>query len=638
MEILPVKNVLRRLFNPKWTKHLFWLFLASLLIAFLMNPASFDKELILSQFRLEVPRAFMPLMDDLKAIHQAGYLSHTKAWFAWITLTSLIACWFFGAAAHRFHHRQKLFGYKELWPQLIGFILLLGLVSAGFSIAYLWNWFSGEAWTNPSAHEGVFMYFYSVSWFKYFSWALGVIFIFFCWFDLFKHLIYAINPIRYILILSLIFFGILFITGQGRQILDIQMSVFLTAEGFWNKLGLVFLTYMVVLFGLMMYMWWQISYIYSYYRLELSSNKKNSAFNYKYNPFIVRIIEELARNMLPAAISFILGLYYSINFWPNGWPVFIVFYLVFLAFFGGGIGTVYKLIQFAKAYPDPFDFYKLDGFDRKKAEKVFRALNELEKTSKTAITTNRKTMAIFFGSLQAIPVLYLIYPDCFWLSEKLGSFAIVMLSLGTFMFLLFNEFHWRKKLQLPVALLLVAMIAVNSFFNNNHRVRTLDETVFERPTVEEDFQAWMGEMVNDTLDSVAVADKPIPVFLVASEGGGIRAAFWTAGVLKVLTEEVEGFHEHLYALSGASGGTLGNSFYNTVMIDPWFNADSDTARLNCLYPILRKDYLTHLLSGFLFGDMLQNFPVFPGPVLGSRETPGKQLGERLRGGDRFECI
>ena len=53
-----------------------------------------------------------------------------------------------------------------------------------------------------------------------------------------------------------------------------------------------------------------------------------------------------------------------------------------------------------------------------------------------------------------------------------------------------------------------------------------------------------------------------PVFFVATAGGGSRAAYWTVAVLSKLNKESQGrFGEHLFAMSGVSGGALGATLF-----------------------------------------------------------------------------
>src|SRR5262249_35447970 len=57
-----------------------------------------------------------------------------------------------------------------------------------------------------------------------------------------------------------------------------------------------------------------------------------------------------------------------------------------------------------------------------------------------------------------------------------------------------------------------------------------------------------------------VSDKP-KVYVVAASGGGIRAAYWTAGVLNALEQAHPGFFYHVRLITGASGGMVGASHF-----------------------------------------------------------------------------
>ena len=59
----------------------------------------------------------------------------------------------------------------------------------------------------------------------------------------------------------------------------------------------------------------------------------------------------------------------------------------------------------------------------------------------------------------------------------------------------------------------------------------------------------------------AHTDHPYPVFIVTAEGGGIRAAYWTATVLSALQDQKPEFSKHILALSGVSGGSVGTSLF-----------------------------------------------------------------------------
>lgn len=59
----------------------------------------------------------------------------------------------------------------------------------------------------------------------------------------------------------------------------------------------------------------------------------------------------------------------------------------------------------------------------------------------------------------------------------------------------------------------------------------------------------------------ADADGQATMILVATAGGGARAAEWTADVLAYLDHKVPGFSSHLFAISSVSGGSVGAATY-----------------------------------------------------------------------------
>ncbi|UIF86104.1 hypothetical protein KAF44_19125 [Cupriavidus necator] len=91
-----------------------------------------------------------------------------------------------------------------------------------------------------------------------------------------------------------------------------------------------------------------------------------------------------------------------------------------------------------------------------------------------------------------------------------------------------------------------------------------------------------------------------PYFLVSAEGGGIRAAYWTAmglGQMDVITHDE--FASRVLLLSGVSGGSLG--------VATWLAAHeveglSPNERLDLMAVFLSTDFLSPLLGGFLFLD------------------------------------
>ena len=89
------------------------------------------------------------------------------------------------------------------------------------------------------------------------------------------------------------------------------------------------------------------------------------------------------------------------------------------------------------------------------------------------------------------------------------------------------------------------------------------------------------------------------VFLVASEGGGIRSAYWTAQILAGLHDKIGNFDQRVVVLSGVSGGALGEAVYRACLRQmPPDPSVSECVRTRFAH----LDPLSPLIGGFLFED------------------------------------
>ncbi|MCE4536007.1 hypothetical protein LXT12_01870 [Pelomonas sp. P7] len=98
-----------------------------------------------------------------------------------------------------------------------------------------------------------------------------------------------------------------------------------------------------------------------------------------------------------------------------------------------------------------------------------------------------------------------------------------------------------------------------------------------------------------------------PVLLVASEGGGVRAAYWTAMVLAEVARTNPGWDGRIAAMSGVSGGSMGIAVWRACARDPSHALDSQGRRPG-LEDCIRKgfrdlDPLSPLLAGLMFEDV-----------------------------------
>ena len=126
------------------------------------------------------------------------------------------------------------------------------------------------------------------------------------------------------------------------------------------------------------------------------------------------------------------------------------------------------------------------------------------------------------------------------------------------------------------------------------------------------FSTWITEGLADWPD-----DKPYPVFLVAAEGGGIRAAYWPAILLGELQDKNPGFSDHVYAISGVSGGSLGAAVFAALVKGQKTNqvlncaeGESDQTAgptRRCAQTMLSRDFLAPTVGYMLYPDMLARF-------------------------------
>jgi hypothetical protein len=100
-----------------------------------------------------------------------------------------------------------------------------------------------------------------------------------------------------------------------------------------------------------------------------------------------------------------------------------------------------------------------------------------------------------------------------------------------------------------------------------------------------------------------------PLYIVATSGGGIRAAFWTACVLSRIQDEDPQFAEHLFAISSVSGGSLGGAVFTALV------KEKQEGRSESLFEdaqnVLKGDFLSPTIAMMLTGDLLQDFIPIP---------------------------
>src|SRR6185436_16561907 len=133
-------------------------------------------------------------------------------------------------------------------------------------------------------------------------------------------------------------------------------------------------------------------------------------------------------------------------------------------------------------------------------------------------TTTRTVLLLTIAFEIALFIWATINPVSWWI---LGAAAVLVVTIGIWVplgsvIVAVGE-YWRFPI---LGALLVWAIAI-SCLNDNHRVRMAGALPPTRPTIDQAFDAWYQRV------SALHPTGEIPAFIVATEGGGVRAAYWT---------------------------------------------------------------------------------------------------------------
>ncbi len=127
------------------------------------------------------------------------------------------------------------------------------------------------------------------------------------------------------------------------------------------------------------------------------------------------------------------------------------------------------------------------------------------------------------------------------------------------------QMAWCAYLRLPQSAIGVLRFAAFGYIAASLATGAFGNTPVKTLPVEADApQATLAAYLDGWVNERKPKEKgaPVyPVFIVTAEGGGIRAAYWTANVLAALHDAHPQFADHVLALSGVSGGSMGTSVY-----------------------------------------------------------------------------
>jgi hypothetical protein len=194
------------------------------------------------------------------------------------------------------------------------------------------------------------------------------------------------------------------------------------------------------------------------------------------------------------------------------------------------------------------------------------------------------------------------------MGQGLGPFTVLAIGLTGICFGLSALAFIQRAYHVPAYALALLLAVASARTGDNHMLPVVKQAILPPPVT-----------LQQAYNSFIAAPGPHRLLLVATAGGGIRAAFWTAYALGQL-HDMDGakFDKALFSISGVSGGGVGAVFYRAMLTEQEHGlpictrADRvpQTLFAKCAEHYLSQDGIGPALTGLLFPDLVQRFLPF----------------------------
>jgi len=173
------------------------------------------------------------------------------------------------------------------------------------------------------------------------------------------------------------------------------------------------------------------------------------------------------------------------------------------------------------------------------------------------------------------------------------------------------------QVRLPLLFLAACWLAVGSYWNSDAQLNVLNNTI---PPKMLTVDGMIEQKDND------LKEEETPLVIVATAGGGIRAAYWTASVLGRIQDNAPNFRKQVVGISGVSGGTLGAATWILSLTNAdYHDGEPKWSHQQMVKLALDHDFLASALGGLFFTELLQNLILIP-PKIYSPIWPFKDRG------------
>ncbi len=197
------------------------------------------------------------------------------------------------------------------------------------------------------------------------------------------------------------------------------------------------------------------------------------------------------------------------------------------------------------------------------------------------------------------------------ISQSFSAIFIVLSGLSFFTALGSVVVYFSGNKVRPLFIVFLVYILAASFWNDNTTINECADAPLYRTEIKTQFARWLEAREAAKGDS-------LPLIVIATEGGGVRGSVWTSELLFGLNRHMPGFNEHTFAISGVSGGGVGAAFYLAFLHDSLSNPQDTVFTKANLDQVLREDFLSPVIGGFIFNESIQM--LLPWPVKSLERT------------------
>lgn len=185
----------------------------------------------------------------------------------------------------------------------------------------------------------------------------------------------------------------------------------------------------------------------------------------------------------------------------------------------------------------------------------------------------------------------------------LGPLSVLILGLAIWTWAAAVITWLDSRTKWPVSFLLFVIIIVFSVSNDNDVIQiikadTEHDQSSVRPSLEEHFAHWY-QSSHRPWQHVKTVNRKEPIYIIAGEGGGSRASFWTSGMLSKLDSAIEEFQSRVFIMSTVSGSSVGAGIYNASSLK-MSKMNPDT-----IHAIAGGDYLSPINLTLVSGEIIQ---------------------------------